>query len=103
MQLTLTNEVGKVELEVTTFQMAVLLSWNQRPKDRISYEALRLSTQLPDSELRRTVWSLIAFPKMKKQVLLCEPEIKKHQEIDDSTVFWVNQQFCIVTLVFSTL
>lgn len=95
--LTLTNEVGKVELEVTTFQMAVLLSWNQRPKDRISYEALRLSTQLPDSELRRTVWSLIAFPKMKKQVLLCEPEIKKHQEIDDSTVFWVNQQFCIVT------
>jgi len=36
--------------------MAVLFAWNQRPKDKISYENLRLATELPDPELRRTLW-----------------------------------------------
>ena len=36
--------------------MAVLFAWNQRPKDKISYESLRLATELPDAELRRTLW-----------------------------------------------
>lgn len=36
--------------------MAVLFAWNQRPKDKISYENLRLASELPDPELRRTLW-----------------------------------------------
>lgn len=36
--------------------MAVLFAWNQRPKDKISYESLRLAAELPDTELRRTLW-----------------------------------------------
>jgi hypothetical protein len=36
--------------------MAVLFAWNQRPFDKISYENLRLATELPDPELRRTLW-----------------------------------------------
>ena len=28
----------------------------------------RLATELPDSELRKTLWSLVAFPKLKRQV-----------------------------------
>ena len=36
--------------------MGVLFAWNQRPKDKISYESLRLATELPDTELRRTLW-----------------------------------------------
>jgi cullin-5 len=54
--ITFQNLVGKYELEVTTFQMAVLFAWNQRPDDRISFESLRLATELPDPELRRTLW-----------------------------------------------
>jgi len=56
LQITFANAVGKFDLDVTTFQMAVLFAWNQRPKDKISYENLRLATELPDPELRKTLW-----------------------------------------------
>ena len=55
-QITFTNDIGKFDLEVTTFQMAVLFAWNQRPKDKVSFESMRLATELPDAELRRTLW-----------------------------------------------
>ena len=55
-QITMQNDVGRFDLEVTTFQMAVLFAWNQRPKEKVSYESLRLATELPDTELRRTLW-----------------------------------------------
>ena len=48
--------MGKFDLDVTTFQMAVLFAWNERPKEKISLENLRLATELPDAELRRTLW-----------------------------------------------
>ena len=35
--------------------MAVLFAWNQRPRDKLSYDSLRLATELPDAELRRTL------------------------------------------------
>jgi hypothetical protein len=38
------NEAGRYDLEITTFQMAVLFAWNQRPKEQISFENLRLAT-----------------------------------------------------------
>jgi len=47
--------MGRFDLEITTFQMAVLFAWNQRPKDKLSYESLKLATELPDSELRKTL------------------------------------------------
>jgi len=56
LQITFANAVGRFDVDVTTFQMAVLFAWNQRPFDRISYENLRLATELPDPELRRTLW-----------------------------------------------
>lgn len=43
--------------------MAVLFAWNERPKEKISLENLRLATELPDAELRRTLW----VPKQTKQ------------------------------------
>ncbi|XP_013403500.1 cullin-5-like [Lingula anatina] len=94
--ITFTNEVGKFDVEVTTFQMAVLFAWNQRSKEKITYENLKLATELPDSELRRTLWSLVAFPKLKRQVLLCEPEAKSPKDFGDSTLFHVNQQFSLI-------
>ena len=39
--------------------MAILYVWNDRPTDEISLESIRLATQLPDTELRRTLWVCI--------------------------------------------
>ncbi|GFT41616.1 cullin-5 [Trichonephila clavipes] len=94
--ITFSNIAGKFDLDVTTFQMAVLFAWNQRPLDRISFENLRLATELPDAELRRTLWSLVAFPKLKRQVLLCSPEAKSPKDFDDSTQFMINQDFSMI-------
>ncbi|GFG33135.1 hypothetical protein Cfor_12315 [Coptotermes formosanus] len=95
-QITFANAVGRFDVDVTTFQMAVLFAWNQRPFDRISYENLRLATELPDPELRRTLWSLVAFPKLKRQVLLFTPEVQSPKDFDENTMFWVNQEFALV-------
>ncbi|XP_041463342.1 cullin-5-like isoform X2 [Lytechinus variegatus] len=94
--ITMKNEVGMFDLEVTTFQMAVLYAWNQRPLDKISLENLRLATELPDHELRRTLWSLVAFAKLKRQLVLMQPEAKSPKEFVDGTVFWVNQDFAVI-------
>ncbi|XP_064473618.1 cullin-5-like isoform X2 [Ornithodoros turicata] len=94
--ITFCNQAGKFDLDVTTFQMAVVFAWNQRPHDKISFENLRLATELPDAELRRTLWSLVAFPKLKRQVLLCGFEAKSPKDFDDSTLFWVNQEFSVI-------
>lgn len=40
--------------------MAVLFAWNQRPKDHISFESLQLATELPDAELRKTLFVSIS-------------------------------------------
>ncbi|XP_069695075.1 cullin-5 isoform X2 [Periplaneta americana] len=94
--ITFANAIGRFDVDVTTFQMAVLFAWNQRPVDRISYENLRLATELPDPELRRTLWSLVAFPKLKRQVLLFTPEVQSPKDFDENTMFWVNQEFALV-------
>ncbi|EZA46754.1 Cullin-5 [Ooceraea biroi] len=94
--ITFTNKVGRFDIDVTTFQMAVLFAWNQRPNEKISYENLRLATELPDPELRRTLWSLCAFPKLKRQLLLVEPHAATPKDFANDTRFWVNQEFAIV-------
>ena len=38
------DRTGKFDLEVTTFQMAVLFCWENRREDKISLENLRLAT-----------------------------------------------------------
>ncbi|PWA24401.1 hypothetical protein CCH79_00011881 [Gambusia affinis] len=92
LQITFKNEVGQYDLEVTTFQLAVLFAWNQRPRERISFENLKLATELPDAELRRTLWSLVAFPKLKRQVLLYDPAVSSPKDFAEGTVFSVNQE-----------
>lgn len=90
------NDVGKFDLEVTTFQMAVLFAWNQRPKERITYDSVKLATELPDSELRKTLFSLVAFAKIKRQILLCDTDVKIPKDFTNGTNFWVNQEFCMI-------
>jgi cullin-5 len=75
LQITFANAVGRFDVDVTTFQMAVLFAWNQRPVDKISYENLRLATELPDPELRRTLWvckaSFCTFQALTETRILC--------------------------------
>lgn len=94
--ITFANNVGRFDLDVTTFQMAVLFAWNQRPAEKVSYENLRLATELPDPELRRTLWSLVAFPKLKRQPLLMHPVAQAPKDFTENTLFWINQEFAIV-------
>nr|CAI5824989.1 unnamed protein product [Callosobruchus analis] len=94
--ITFSTNGGKFDLDVTTFQMAVLFAWNQRPHDKITYENLRLATELPDGELRRTLWSLVAFPKLKRQLLLFSPSVNAPKDFTEHTVFWVNQDFALI-------
>jgi len=47
--------------------------------------------------------SLIAFPKVKRQVLLCEPEAKQPKDFTDNTMFWVNQEFGIMWVEWNVL
>ncbi|XP_077089163.1 cullin-5 isoform X2 [Siphateles boraxobius] len=94
--ITFKNEVGHYDLEVTTFQLAVLFAWNQRPRERISFENLKLATELPDAELRRTLWSLVAFPKLKRQVLSYEPVVGSPKDFAEGSVFYINQEFSLI-------
>lgn len=93
--VTFQNAIGTFELEVTTFQMSILFAFNQRPLDQISFESLKLATQLPDTELRRTLWSLVSSMKMKLQVLKMEPAVKTFKDFDNATLFSINQNFGI--------
>lgn len=89
-------EKGTFDLEVTTFQMSVLFTWNERRDERISFENLRLHTELPDAELRRTLYFLVAFPRLKHQVLLTDALGGNPKEFRDSTLFWPNPDFVLV-------
>lgn len=91
------SDVGRYDVEVTTYQLAVLFAWNQRSRgERLSLETLSLATELADAELRRTLWSLVACSRLKHQLLLYQPEVASGRDFDANTQFWVNHQFGIV-------
>ena len=64
--------------------------------EKVSYENLRLATELPDPELRRTLWSLVAFPKLKRQLLLYDSVAQAPKDFAENTHFWINQEFAMV-------
>ena len=46
---------------------------------------------------------MVAFQKLKHQVLCYSPEVKSLKDINDNTLFWINQDFCIVSVfIFKT-
>ena len=55
MQIQFKSKEGSYELEVAATQLAVLFVWNDARDDRFSLDAIRLRTQLHDSELRKTL------------------------------------------------
>ncbi|KAL7073247.1 hypothetical protein ACQ4LE_007112 [Meloidogyne hapla] len=92
-----TNDIGKFDLEVTTQQMAVLFCWNDRPLERLTFDSIRLATELSETELIRTLLSLVAFPKTHHQLILCDAtQPFTTKSFGKTTEFWINQQFCLV-------
>uniref|UniRef100_A0A8R1DNJ8 Cullin-5 n=1 Tax=Caenorhabditis japonica TaxID=281687 RepID=A0A8R1DNJ8_CAEJA len=92
---------GRFDLEITTFQMAVLFCFNDRAHEKISLETLRLATELPDAELNRTLLSLVAYPKMRSQILTCDVPTGPNGQISardftDSTKFSINHDFHLI-------
>ena len=55
-----------------------------------------IATELPETELRKTLWSLVQFPKLKRQVLLYEPQVTKPSEFTEDTLFKINHEFAIL-------
>jgi len=95
--ITFASKLGKYDLDVTTHQMAVLFCWENRRHDKLTLENLRLATELTDSELRRTLWTLVAMPKLKRQVLLVEPGASRASDFNEAlTTFQVNHDFAVL-------
>ena len=80
--ITMATSVGKYDLDVTTFQMAVLFCWENRRFEALTLENLRLATELPETELRKTLWSLVAFPKLKRY------KKNNFNNLGHSLIFW---------------
>ncbi|CAG0886196.1 unnamed protein product [Cyprideis torosa] len=93
--ITFRNAMGTYDLDVTTFQMAVLFAWNQRRGDRLSFEDLRLATELPEFELRKTLWTLVAQPPNRPKVLAYHPEVQTPRDFTAASEFWLNEEFAI--------
>lgn len=39
---------------------------------------------------------MVAYQKLKHQVLCYSPQVKQPKDFDENTLFWINQDFCIV-------
>ena len=94
--ITFANNMGRFDLDVTTFQMAILFCWENRRHDQLTLENLRLATELSESELRRTLWLLVAMPKLKRQLLLCDPMVTKPSDFSEDSKFSINHDFCVM-------
>ena len=87
--LLVTADLGRAgvrELQLSTFQAAVLLAFNGEARDaRLSYATLAARTQLPPSELQRTLQSL-ACGAIPTRVLRKHPQGRDVHETDHFTV-----------------
>ncbi|CAL1143476.1 unnamed protein product [Cladocopium goreaui] len=78
----------KHELNVTTYQMCILMLFNQQTT--WTYQDLAVRTNIPLEELKRHLMSLYVNPKAKILVKLGDSEKKEPEESDQ---FTVNPQF----------
>ncbi|XP_046402538.1 cullin-3 isoform X1 [Ischnura elegans] len=74
-------------IQVSTFQMCVLMLFNNR--DRLTYEEIQSETDIPERDLIRALQSL-AMGKATQRILVKSPRTK---EIEPSHVFVVNDSF----------
>ena len=78
---------GRVKLQTSTFQMAVLLAFNTVDGDDLTYSQILDHTQLNDSTCKIALLGLL-----KVTVLLCDAN-DKHEDWTNDTVFTLNRGF----------
>jgi cullin-5 len=93
--ITINNKNGKYDLDVSALQLSVLNAYNDRPAAKLTFDDLKIATELLDVDLNRTLMSLVAFPKLKRQLLLTDCETLIPKNFTDSTLFWINDDFGI--------
>lgn len=76
-------------IQVSTYQMCILMLFNNTSRDRISYEEIASETDIPEKDLIRALQSL-ALGKATQRVLIKSP---KSKEIEPSHIFTVNDSF----------
>ncbi|XP_068169694.1 cullin-3-like, partial [Antennarius striatus] len=81
------SNTRKYILQVSTFQMIVLMLFNSR--DKWTYEEIQQETDIPERDLVRVLQS-VACGKSSQRVLIKQPKTK---EILSKHVFTVNEQF----------
>lgn len=96
LQLTFASKNGKYDLDVSTLQASVLFAWNHRPNNKLTFSELKLATNIPDSELKKTLWSLISFAKLKQQLIYYEPHVESFVDLNDTNLFWINYDFALI-------
>ncbi|KAK6632281.1 Cullin-3 [Polyplax serrata] len=74
-------------IQVSTYQMCVLMLFNDR--DKLTYEEIQSETDIPERDLIRALQSL-AMGKATQRILIKNPKTK---EIEPSHVFFVNDTF----------
>lgn len=74
-------------IQVSTYQMCILVLFNNR--DKLTYEEIQSETDIPEKDLIRALQSL-AMGKASQRVLIKNPKTK---EIETSHVFYVNDSF----------
>ena len=83
------SNIGKYELEVSTYQLAVLFSFNEQPDEqKIDFKSLLLATKLPENELKKTLAPLTMQTRLKRQVLLHCPPVMNANDFSNETEFW---------------
>ncbi len=83
-------------MDVSTLQASVLFAWNHRPTAKLTFSELKLATNIPENELKKTLWSLISFVKLKQQIIFYEPHVESFQNLNEITLFWINYDFTII-------
>ncbi|THD19632.1 putative e3 ubiquitin ligase cullin 2 component [Fasciola hepatica] len=81
------NAVRKYFLQVSTYQMEILMKFNRR--NRYTFAELSSETNIPERELKRSLMAL-ALGRSNQRILCKEP---KTREIELNDVFFVNDAF----------
>lgn len=85
--ITLPTTTRKHVLQVSTYQMCVLMLFNNR--ERMTYEEIQQESDIPEKDLIRALQSL-SMGKLQQRLLMRTPKTK---EIEPSNEFYVNDGF----------
>ena len=89
------TKFGKYDFDLSALQLSILNVFSDRQHDKITFSDLKLATEMGDAEMGRTMMSLVAFPKLKEQVLLTNVQNPTPKTFNDSSTFWINHNFAL--------